>query len=217
MQDEKAERRKELDRERGRRYRAKHPERVKAMGRVKTAAYRKNNPSASAASAAKYKEKLCAALAADTFSVLKGRADRFWAKVEKTEGCWPWLAAKTSQGYGRFNLAAGKGMPASRVSLILKLGRNLGEKMFACHICDNPICCNPDHLYEGTQKQNIADKSKRGRHVPRSGTKLTSEIAAQIFNAEGTQASIAERFNVNRTMVSMIKSGKRWGRIGAKP
>lgn len=216
MQDEKAERPKQLDRVRGQRYRAKHPDRVKAMARERNANYRKRNPSAVAATEAKAKEKLIAALAADTFSVLQSRAERFWANVEKTDGCWPWTAAKTSQGYGRFNIANGKWMPASRVSLILKLGRNLGEKMFACHTCDNPICCNPDHLYEGTQKQNIDDKSKRGRHVPRSGTKLTSEIAAKIFSAEGTQASIAERFNVNRTMVSMIKSGKRWGRIGTK-
>src|SRR5690349_1152477 len=90
--------------------------------------------------------------------------DRFWAKVE-TRGpteCWPWIGATASSGYGSFWLN-GAAISASRAALILVTNDNPADKL-ACHHCDNPLCCNPAHLYWGTFTDNAYDSSLRGHH-----------------------------------------------------
>ncbi|ANU79701.1 HNH endonuclease [Arthrobacter phage Conboy] len=95
--------------------------------------------------------------------------ERFWAKVDKREPqeCWPWTAAKTAARedyqYGALKVG-GRVVRANRFALELKLGRPLGPGMKARHTCDNPPCCNPAHLLEGTQAQNLQDMHDRGRH-----------------------------------------------------
>lgn len=105
----------------------------------------------------------------DPLHVSPGPVARFWAKVDTSAGlfgCWPWLASRNAHGYGHFD-----GSSAHRFSLELALGRPLAAGMFACHTCDNPPCCNPGHLFEGTHQDNVDDRTKKGRsavgdHVP---------------------------------------------------
>lgn len=79
-----------------------------------------------------------------------------------TDGeCLIWVAG-TSHGYGRFSFRRTQFL-AHRFSLELKLGRPIREGFGALHICDNPKCCSQDHLYEGTQAENMHDMSVRGR------------------------------------------------------
>lgn len=85
---------------------------------------------------------------------------RFWSKVEKTPTCWLWTAAKDDEGYGIFDFDRKK-MVASRVSWFIEHG--VFPKHFACHDCDVPSCVRPDHLYDGTQKENLADAKRKGR------------------------------------------------------
>jgi hypothetical protein len=93
---------------------------------------------------------------------------RFWDKVEKsTDGCWEWRGADT-RGYGVIE-DKGVQQKAHRVSLEWSLGRPLHAGMLALHHCDNPACVRPDHLYEGTQQDNVDDRERRGRH-PHSRT-----------------------------------------------
>ena len=79
-------------------------------------------------------------------------------------GCWEWNGGKHSFGYGVFNVN-GKSHYAHRESLRLRLGRDLGPDMYACHTCDNPPCINPEHLFEGTMLDNQRDKCQKGRSV----------------------------------------------------
>lgn len=113
---------------------------------------------------------------------------RFWSKVDKTPGygpkgdCWEWTGASIKKdGRGIFWLDR-KNQIASRVALSMKLGRPLGIGIFACHSCDNPKCCNPSHLWEGDNKQNIHDARSKGRlarmdqtHCRKGGHPLTGE------------------------------------------
>lgn len=86
--------------------------------------------------------------------------ERFWAKVQKGEGCWEWQAAKTN-GYGRINVE-GRAIPAHRLAYELTNGP-IPQGLFVLHSCDNPGCVNPEHLRAGTALDNMLDRSARGR------------------------------------------------------
>ena len=93
-------------------------------------------------------------------------ADRFWSKVDRTGECWLWLAARGRTGYGRFRQPKGHEY-AHRVAYRLTFGP-IPEGMVVRHICDNPPCCNPEHLLLGTQSDNNKDSVARGRWGDRS-------------------------------------------------
>jgi hypothetical protein len=89
---------------------------------------------------------------------------RFWCKVAKSEaGCWEWRSAKFPSGYGAFHVA-GKQMKAHRVAWWLVNEELPADGMCVLHRCDNPACCNPDHLFLGTPTDNMRDCSLKGRH-----------------------------------------------------
>lgn len=94
--------------------------------------------------------------------------ERFWSKVDKNgpvipyvgTPCWTWIAYKNPLGYGVFN--ADKINSAHRFSYELHYGK-IPEGMLVCHKCDNPSCVNPEHLFLGTDKDNMIDRDKKGR------------------------------------------------------
>lgn len=88
---------------------------------------------------------------------------RFWAKVRKTDGCWEWTAAKFHFGHGEFRLN-GKQVRASRVSYEMHTGP-IPNGLNVNHHCDNPSCVRPEHLYVGTQGENMRDRDSRGHAV----------------------------------------------------
>ena len=104
-------------------------------------------------------------------------AERFWSKVRKTEGCWEWAAGRITDprgksGYGNFYIGAKDGKKieavAHRVAWELTNGA-IPEGLKVLHECDNPGCVRPDHLFLGTQKDNIADMISKGRRADFSG------------------------------------------------
>jgi len=95
---------------------------------------------------------------------------RFWAKIRKEEGgCWAWMAAKGNKGYGAFGIG-GSTFKAHRIAFILS-GGVIPSGRCLLHSCDNPPCCNPDHLTVGTKADNNADMIRKGRK--RSGATKT--------------------------------------------
>ena len=90
--------------------------------------------------------------------------ERFWANVDK-EGngaCWMWRGTKTSYGYGKMRDHY-KHVGTHRVSYMLNVGP-IPSKMHVLHKCDMPACVNPDHLFLGTQADNMKDMFKKGRN-----------------------------------------------------
>ena len=90
---------------------------------------------------------------------------------------------------------------------------DISDGSVVCHSCDNPSCVNPDHLWRGSQKQNMQDMSSKGRH---SAGKLTEQDVRyiKIFLAAGAkQKVIARNFGVSAMQISHINTGKRWGHI----
>lgn len=93
--------------------------------------------------------------------------ERLWPKVDTTGGvdsCWEWLAAKKQGGYGKIGIGGKYGgwVLAHRVAWELENGQ-IPSGLVVCHKCDNPGCCNPSHLFLGTQPDNLADMRRKGR------------------------------------------------------
>ena len=77
-------------------------------------------------------------------------------------GCWIWTSTINQYGYGILNIGRNGKIIASRLSLQLATGKS-GEGLFACHSCDQPACINPEHLFWGTQSDNMRDAAAKGR------------------------------------------------------
>jgi hypothetical protein len=147
---------------------------------------------------------------------------RFWSKVDVRPGmneCWEWRAAKTTAGYGKMKVS-GVMYIASRLAWEIFNGRTLSDSLVARHACDNPACCNPEHIQPGTQTQNMQDMVSRGRHRPAGmpgetnpRAKLTQsdvqEIRARIARGE-TNVSIARDYPVTHALISRIRQGSAW-------
>lgn len=83
--------------------------------------------------------------------------------------CWVFLGARTTKGHGVIRDDAGRLSYTHRIALAAALGRELLPGMLACHRCDNPPCCRPSHLYEGSKADNEKDKHYANRE-PRGDT-----------------------------------------------
>lgn len=89
--------------------------------------------------------------------------ERFLRKVKKLSDseCWIWLGGKTHDNYGKFWL--NRTMKAHKVSYLLFAGE-ISDGLCVLHSCDNPVCVNPNHLWLGTQLDNLKDRDKKGRN-----------------------------------------------------
>lgn len=110
----------------------------------------------------------CARRKGGTVRVRPPLNERFWAKVNKATGlgpdgeCWEWTGHLMKFGYGVVR-ADGKVRKAHRVSYALNNGP-VPDDMMVCHRCDNPSCVRPDHLFLGTQQDNMDDRMAKGRY-----------------------------------------------------
>jgi hypothetical protein len=143
---------------------------------------------------------------------MKTPEERFWAKVNKTEDCWLWTAGLNQVGYGHFCLEK-KPVKAHRISLEWSLGRPIGEGLVARHKCRNRNCVNPEHLEEGTKKENSQDMIRDGtstRGTKNSKCKLTEQQVLAIRVDQRPQKEIAEEYGISLATVSQIKTGRSW-------
>jgi len=86
----------------------------------------------------------------------------FWDNVDRRFDCWNWTGSINKGGYGVYTFK-GKTIGAHRVSWIWS-NYEIPSFLEVCHKCDNTKCVNPDHLWIGTHKKNMADKTIKGRN-----------------------------------------------------
>jgi hypothetical protein len=159
---------------------------------------------------------------------IKPLAERFYSRVERTEACHIWRGTRNKLGYGvmRPGGAGTNHVGAHRIAWELAHG-TIPDGLIVCHRCDNPPCVNPDHLFLGTQADNVADKVAKGRcatgeaHGSRTKpesvrrgelngiAKLTTQQVLEIRtkHAEGiSQHRLALQYNISlRTIHSVVK------------
>jgi hypothetical protein len=142
----------------------------------------------------------------------------FWSQVTKSNSCWIWKG-KMSSGYGYFSHPGGTAF-AHRFSYQLHKGR-IPKGFFCCHSCDNPACVNPNHLWAGSQSQNMKDMVRKGRgnflaHDPHN-QKLNAEMVIQIrklYSRGGvTQKQLGIQFGVSLPTINDVTTRRRWQHI----
>lgn len=154
--------------------------------------------------------------------------ERFWEKVEKTEGCWLWKSAISSTlGHGTLWVNGGN-QYAHRLSYEWSNGA-IPPGMFVCHTCDNGGCVNPDHLFLGTHQDNMDDMARKGRakypgaRKPKRGTahhraKL-SELTVQRLRILGDALPLSTYSRITGVGLSALWAaihGKTWRALGQK-
>ena len=129
-------------------------------------------------------------------------------------GCWVWLGALLPKKYG--HSAFGR---THRIAWEAYKGA-IPRGLWVLHRCDVPSCCNPDHLFLGTNKDNVADKVRKGRAKtkPQRGqtngfAKLSDEMVKHIRQSCLSNRALAKELNVSRPTVSRARRGLSWGHV----
>ena len=166
---------------------------------------------------------------------MKSIEDRFWDKVKKTDTCWLWTASLRNKGYGAFGYTLDGNTVqdrAHRYSYRLHIG-TIPPGMFVLHHCDTPACVNPDHLFLGTNQDNVTDMMRKGRNViggtycgddnqyqrgmSHHAAKFTDDqvrMVRQLYAAGGVSyAQLGKMFGVAGSAIGKIVRRDRWKHV----
>lgn len=130
-------------------------------------------------------------------------ADRLWAKVDKSGGpdaCWLWTGHRNQKGYGKIG-ADRKTIGAHRGAWMVTNGP-IPDGLFVLHRCDNPPCCNPAHLFVGTNADNMTDMAQKGRRKGRAmgdSNGLRKHPESRAFGDRNAWAKHPERMAARRS------------------
>lgn len=153
---------------------------------------------------------------------------RMTEKIDRrgANDCWPWIGSVNQGGYGRIKVT-GRVEAAHRVAFRLAHGA-IADGLLVCHRCDNPRCCNPAHLFLGTDRDNAQDRARKGRGnqgrqsvnagVLNRAAKLDDDAVRTIrrmrADTGATHRAIATAFGVSPRTVGEILSGAHWRSVG---
>jgi hypothetical protein len=138
-----------------------------------------------------------------------------WRRDDAT-GCWIWTASVAGGGYGQIRLPSQRRNEyGHRVSWILHVGPIPADQQ-VLHRCDNRLCVNPEHLFLGTQAENMADMVFKGRQLfgqRNNGAKLSDGDVRNILASRASPRWLAWRYGVQINQIYRIIRGDRWGHI----
>lgn len=138
--------------------------------------------------------------------------------LETKSGCLEFIGNRDKDGYGKMKFN-GKDVRSHRVAYVLAHG-TIPENMQVCHSCDNPPCCNPKHLFLGTNKDNNNDKVRKMRHgigEKNGRAKLTEEEVLEIREKYKTKKyfhkDLAKDYNVSIAVIARVTRGDSWSHV----
>jgi hypothetical protein len=133
-------------------------------------------------------------------------------------GCWIWMGKLNQYGYGRINIG-GAYQGTHRVSWEVHRGK-IPDGLHVLHHCDIRSCINPDHLFIGTDADNVRDCIKKGRarHVGMKGekhhkAKVTAKQVLMIRTSQKKPKFFIEKFGLSKSQVSAIRTKRSWSHI----
>lgn len=163
---------------------------------------------------------------------------RFMRKVDSSGECWTWLGATGEKGYGRFSIGGSHKADGSRRNSMVAAHRFSYAAFVGpipsgygyhgtcvLHRCDNPRCVRPEHLFLGTNADNVHDMDRKGRRVngqlrgsSHHAAVLTEEKVREIVRLHRvhgiTQAQLSRDFGVCTSTVNHIFTGRLWRHLG---
>lgn len=143
--------------------------------------------------------------------------ERFERKVAvDANGCWIWTGT-ISSGYGNLRLTPSKSERAHRLSWELHMGP-IPAGLRVLHKCDVPACCNPGHLFIGTQMDNVRDMHEKGRDDKARGERhckavITEEMVREIRSSNELTNVLAIRLGVSRDVIRKARSRVTWKHV----
>lgn len=142
--------------------------------------------------------------------------ERFWSKVDikSEEECWEWKGAPNADGYGHISIGGRENqhkLAAHRVAKTLATGKEIEEGKLILHACDNPPCCNPEHLFVADHQANMDDMVSKERSAMSYGNaKITWDTVDEIRNSFLTGKELSEKLNLSKATISDIRNNKTW-------
>jgi len=140
--------------------------------------------------------------------------ERFWSKVSIKDkySCWEWTSGLDRYGYGEFwSNDRQTSIQSHRVSWTLING-DIPDKLFVLHKCDNRKCVNPDHLFLGTQLDNMKDMESKGRRA--NGKSKLSEMnileIRELSSLGVTGKVLSKEYGVLPSCISKIIKKQTW-------
>lgn len=138
----------------------------------------------------------------------------FFSRVRKTKSCWEWRGQRHANGYGRFKF---NGIEIRAHWFLLE--NDPEEGIDACHVCDNPCCVNPNHIFLGTREDNMQDAASKLRtcHGEKNPCSvLTSQQIHYIRKQKrywGLGRKLAKELGVSDAIISDVLNKKSWKHI----
>ena len=140
--------------------------------------------------------------------------------VKSKDECWEWTGSRNQKNWhGQWRSKAGAIELTHRASWRLFKSEVPGG-LFVLHKCDNPICVNPNHLFLGTQSDNLKDMWIKGRARPATSlgekhgmSKITAEMVAEIRSSSDSGVELARRLGITATTVCDIRKRRTWRHI----
>jgi hypothetical protein len=144
------------------------------------------------------------------------RLDAFTDKSGGPDACWPWMRSRTKDGYGTLGIG-GKVRRTHVLAWVEKHGP-IPPGLQVLHKCDNPPCRNENHLFLGTNDDNMADKTRKGRNNTPKGAahyaaRLTPDQVRAIRVDKRMLKEIAADYGVGLSIISGIRTGKKWASV----
>lgn len=140
---------------------------------------------------------------------------------EPNSGCWLWHHTTGVNGYGVINYGFQK-IVASRYSVERATGMKIPIGKVVCHKCDTPACVNPDHLFVGTQRDNIRDCVSKGRNQlgeDRPNAVLTESLVRRIrreyrFGVLGCGViALGTKYAIGYQLIHRVVNRKIWKHV----